>query len=278
MKKNNKNFFLPSIKNDADEKEGAYSSRLKNYKIKGINLNNIKKFDLNQDHTKLVAKKFVIEENLLSKIQKEIKAFANNKHSFLREIVKTDKIKCKNSERKLNDSSNKNDDKLFLTLCTSKDNKEDEIKKKELSSFNLNNYSTISQKMKIQLSERNINKENPSYLKCSKHFNFNNLSNDYKRSYTENNIKKSRNISIEANVQNINKISKKFSHPYYDPLTLAKIERYKIFENKNIMDKLKSKYLGLPTERIKELKNIRASLKNNYRIKYQAYNSRNKNN
>ena len=278
MKKNNKNFFLPSIKNDADEKEGAYSSRLKNYKIKGINLNNIKKFDLNQDHTKLVAKKFVIEENLLSKIQKEIKAFANNKHSFLREIVKTDKIKCKNSERKLNDSSNKNDDKLFLTLCTSKDNKEDEIKKKELSSFNLNNDSTISQKMKIQLSERNINKENPSYLKCSTNFNFNDLSNEYKKSNTENNLKKSRNISIDICIKSFNKISKKFSHPYYDPLTLVKIERYKIFENKNLMDKLKSNYLDLPTERIKELKKIRASLKNNFRIKYQTYNVRNKNN
>jgi len=278
MKKNSNNFFLPSITSDADGKEGSYSSRLQNYKIKGINLNNIKKFDLNQEHKKLLTKKFVIEENLLSKIQKEIKAFANNKHSFLREITKTDKTKSKDSKRNINDSSNKKDEKLFLTLCTSKDIKEDEVKKKELSSFNLNNDSNISHKMKNQLSERNISKENPSYLKCSTHFNFNELSNDYKRSNTENNLKKSRNISIDAAMKTINKISKKFSHPYYDPLTLAKIERYKIFENKNIIDKLKSNYLGLPTERIKELKKIRASLKNNFRIKYQTYNVRNKNN
>ena len=278
MKKNSNNFFLPSITNDADGKEGSYSSRLQNYKIKGINLNNIKKFDLNQEHKKLLTKKFVIEENLLSKITKEIKALANNKHSFLREITKTDKTKSKDSKRNINDSSNKKDEKLFLTLCTSKDIKEDKVKKKELTSFNLNNDSTISHKMKNQLSERNISKENPSYLKCSTHFNFNELSNDYKRSKTENNLKKSRNISIEAAMKTINKISKKFSHPYYDPLTLAKIERYKIFENKNIIDKLKSNYLGLPTERIKELKKIRVSLKNNFRIKYQTFNVRNKNN
>lgn len=131
--------------------------------------------------------------------------------------------------------------------------------------------------MKIQLSERNINKENSSFLKCSTHFNFNALSNDYNRSNTENNLKKSRNISLDACTKTVNKISKKFNHPYYDPLTLVKMERYKIFGNNNILDKLKSNYLDLPTERIKELKKIRASLKNNFRIKYQTYNARNKN-
>ena len=277
IKKNNNNFFLPSITNDVDGKEGSYSSRLQNYKIKGINLNKIKKFDLNQENKKLLTKRFVIEENFLSKIQKEIKAFANNKHSFLREIIKTDKAKSKDSKRNINESSNNKDEKLFLTLCTSKDNKEDEVKKKELSSFNLNNDSTISHKMKIQLSERNINKENSSFLKCSTHFNFNALSNDYNRSNTENNLKKSRNISLDACTKTVNKISKKFNHPYYDPLTLVKMERYKIFGNNNILDKLKSNYLDLPTERIKELKKIRASLKNNFRIKYQTYNARNKN-
>ena len=281
MKKDSNHFFLPSITtNDIDEKEkeGYYSSRLKNYKIKGMNLNNIKKFDLNQEHKKLFTKKFVIEENLLSRIQKEIKAFANNKHSFLREIIKTEKIKSKNSIRNIDNSSNKKDDKIFLTICTSKDSKEDEVKKSELSSFNLYNDSTISNKMKNQLSERNINKKKPSYLKCSTHFNFSDMSNDYKRSSTENNLKKSKNTSIDASMKNLNKINKKFSHPYYDPLTLAKIERYKIFENKNIIDKFKSNYLGMPTERIKELKKIRASLKNNFKIKYQTYNVRNKNN
>ena len=274
MKKNRNNFFLPSITKDTEEKEGSYSSRLQNYKMKGMSLNNIKKFDLNQEHKKLITKKFKVEENFISKIQKEIKAFASNKHSFLREIIKSDKNKVKNNKRNINDLSNKKDEKLFLTLCTSK---EDEVKKNELNSLNLINDSKISLKLKNQLSERNINKKTPSYLKCSKHFNFNSLSNDYKRSNTENNIKKSKNVGIGANLESVNKISKRISHPYYDPLTLAKIEKYKIFENKNLIDKLKSNYLGNQTERIKELKKIRASLKNNFRIKYQAYNARNKN-
>jgi hypothetical protein len=103
IKKNNNNFFLPSITNDVDGKEGSYSSRLQNYKIKGINLNKIKKFDLNQECKKLLTKNFLIEENLLSKLQKEFKAFAKNKHSFLREIVNTDKIKSKNRKRNIKD-------------------------------------------------------------------------------------------------------------------------------------------------------------------------------
>ena len=277
IKNKNKNNFNISFRS-LNVKEGS-SERQRAIKInrsikKGLKFNNLKILnDINPNQKIISPKKALHEDNIISKIQKEIISFSQDKYTFSRQKIN---IKINKENFKTLDSSHKSNEKIYLTELLNVNNPNT----KETENNNINNireykYSSSKHLIKklTQSPEKSINLESSRELNNIRYnSHFKTLFNDYNRFHTEGNIviNNNNNESIKDGVYTSHK---KISHPYYDPLTLIKKERYKIFENKNVNNNnLKSDDLYSHIERVKELKKIRSSLKNNFRFKFKLYN------
>ena len=259
--KNKFNFSLPSLNNIKDEfklKEnnnnlrGSKLLKKNNLKFNNIKLENLLK-RVNKGNCKTISKKTIVEDNMLSQIQKDFLSFFQNKYTLTK-----DKILYENNIFNLNKkgtslSLNKNNEPIYLTEISNEKN----------------NVSKI-----YDMSDRSISVESPRNLKNNlNNINYRSLSNVNHRYNTEKNMVMLNSKKNEVK-ENSMRLKKKYNHPYYDPLTLIKKEQYKIFDNINFnrITKSKKDYLSLHLEKLRELKNIRNFTKKKYRMKFKINN------
>ena len=281
--KNNYNFSLPSLNNiSVESKEKSYSTNSKLIKNKLPNNNNIKMIE-NDNQKKILSKKNIIEEKMLLKIQKDMRSFSQNKYTFMKKSDKS-RSNSKNNEIYIYDTPNKKKGQIYLTQLTdnrklikANSNNSKENKLIDLNTLNANNASSSEIFENINQSlDKNRTIDSPRNIDKFRIYNSRSISKNYNRLNTEINIDKNNNKSNDLIKKNKNKTVKKINHPYYNPLTLIKKQKYTIFDNINTINNLKSDYLDTYKDRIKELKNIRESMKNNYLYKFRNYNIKNK--
>ena len=259
-KKENQLIHSPNEKNVSNTKEED-SNEMSKSKIIGLmkkglmfNLNEVrKKKMINQKQRIKSAKKWKLEDKMISKILKDIKDFSKNKFNI--SIDKSSKKK----NNKIMSYSNKNSDKIYLTQLNilnnikpfpeterEKDkttNKNSHIQKNEIKPFPIK----IHTLEKIfAYSDKNKKDEKT-------------IQNNYGRLNTDENI---------LNKMNNENKRKRINHSYKNPLTLIKQEKYKIFERKNTNNKYNIDYLSESIDKMKKLKKIYSNMKYNSSLKY----------
>ena len=257
--KNRFTFSLPFLNNFNDENKYKENNAQKVSKLekKNLKFNNIKLFNIfkkeNNENKEKISKKTIIEDNMLSQIQKDFLSFSQSKYTISKDKIKLDDIIFSLDKKHSSLSLNKNNDQLYIT----------EVNNEKNNMFKSNEMSDQSISIESQ-SPKNI-----KYIKFQNQYK--SLSYNNKRYNTENNnvINNNKRDLIIGN--NNFKFNKKYNHPYYDPLTLIKKEQYKIFDTKDynlINNKPKKDYLHSHLDRLRKLKKLRNSMKNNYRIKF----------
>ena len=263
INKNKNTFSFPSLNYNGHKIEHK-SIRVNKLMKKGLKFNNIKILDvINKKEKSTISKKTLVEDNMLSKIQKDILSFSQNKYTLSKDKIKINISRNDFINKK--DIDNKGKNKIYLTdLNPNKLRRINSLKLKEIEK-NTNEGSPNIQEKMFDYFDRSITLENPRIKINLLKSNFRLLSND-------NRLKTDNNILVYKNGDNSNNnnlsLNKKYNHPYYDPLTLIKIERYKIFDNKNFSSKSKQNYINAHLERIREIKKIRESMKNNFRYRF----------
>jgi len=290
---NNKYFnklSLPSLNYKSEiPKKGLNPIRLKMLKKEGLQFDNVTKSEaISQKHDIISSKKCLVEENLLQKVKREIKAFSLNKYTLSKDEVKLGHGGSNsNSSRKLisDTAKNNNNSELYLTQVpeNNANNVPNDIdilnsminpgdKDTNNNNNNSSNHNIVNRCSSLP---SNVTKKlaNLSLDKCMTVENSNNFHSRFK--FNDNNNLANENIkgnkSIDLFQKNNIKLYKKYDHPYYTPSTLFKKERYKIFEE-NAFAKLQSEYLNTQIERVKELKRLRAAFKNSFKFKFKTYN------
>ena len=272
--KNKFNFSLPSL-NYEEWRNNHKSIRVSKLMKKGLKFNNMKILDVFKKQEKIISKRTIAEDNMLSKIQKDFLSFSQNKYTLSKGKLKIDI--GRNNSINVKDINNIDKNKIYLTeLVETKLRRINSLKDKKKEK-NINEISQKIQEKMFEISDRSKSIESPRIKRNLLNHDFRSLSNE-NRFNTENNIfifiNQNREIINDNNNININK---KYNHPYYDPLTLIKKEKYKIFENKNITIKSKKNNINAHIERIRELKKLRDSMKNNLRYKFRFNNKDNNN-
>ena len=263
--------------------------RLKMLKKEGLQFDSVKKSEVtSQKHDIISSKKCLVEENMLQKVKREIKAFSLNKYTLSKDEVKLGHGGSNsNSSRKLisDTAKNNNNSELYLTQVpeNNANNVPNDIdilnsminpgdKDTNNNNNNSSNHNIVNRCSSLP---SNVTKKlaNLSLDKCMTVENSNNFHSRFK--FNDNNNLANENIkgnkSIDLFQKNNIKLYKKYDHPYYTPSTLFKKERYKIFEE-NAFAKLQSEYLNTQIERVKELKRLRAAFKNSFKFKFKTYN------
>ena len=266
--KNRFNFSLPFLNNFNDENKFKENNILRVSKLekKNLKFNNIKLYNIfkkeNNENNEIISKKTFIEDNMLSQIQKDFLSFSQSKYTISKDKIKLDDIIYCLDKKHGSLSLNKNNDQLYITEVNNEKN----------------NMSKINEMSDQSISIESQSPRNIKNIKYIKYYNqYRSLSYDNKRYNTENNniINNNKRDFIIGNNNNI-KFKKKYNHPYYDPLTLIKKEQYKIFDTKDynlINNKSKKDYLHSHLDRLRKLKKLRNSMKNNYRIKFMNVNN-----
>ena len=275
--KNKYNFSLSSINNDKDEFKLKHNSFRVNKLIKkGLKFNNIKLFNiLNQkekEKEKIISKKPIIEDNLLSKLHKDLISFSQNRYTLSKDRILLEQNKNYINKNNISDSADKKNDQVYLTELSY--NNAQYIKYLKYKEIGKNEYNN---EKKASLSPHILEKvfempDGSMSLESPRNINYRSLSIDYKRFNTENNIIIYNNNSNKIIKGNNIRLYKRYNHPYYDPLTLIKKEKYKIFDNTNISNKFKNDNLNSHIERIRELKRLRAYMKNNFKLRFKVNN------
>ena len=268
-KANTKSIQTPKNKDDTNDKE-ENSKEFSKSKIlelmkKGLmyNLNEVRKNRkriINERNKKLeAAKKWKVEDKFISKIQKDIKEFSQNKFNI--SFGKSPKKKSVNNNFNNNILSNSSskDDKIYLTQLNilndikpfEEPDKEKE-KEKEIETSNL--------------------KSGSIYFPIKLHTIGKIYSYTDKNNRNEDEIKTNfMNYNTESNLMNIKK-KKNINHSYKNPLTLIKQERYKIFERKSMNDNYNIDCLAESLEKMKKLKKIYWDMKQNSSPRYRNKN------
>ena len=283
-------FSLPSLNYKSEiPKKGLNPIRLKMLKKEGLQFDSVTKSEVtSQKHDIISSKKCLVEENMLQKVKREIKAFSLNKYTLSKDEVKLGHGGSNsNSSRKLisDTAKNNNNSELYLTQVpeNNANNVPNDIdilnsminpgdKDTNNNNNNSSNHNIVNRCSSLP---SNVTKKlaNLSLDKCMTVENSNNFHSRFK--FNDNNNLANENIkgnkSIDLFQKNNIKLYKKYDHPYYTPSTLFKKERYKIFEE-NAFAKLQSEYLNTQIERVKELKRLRAAFKNSFKFKFKTYN------
>ena len=195
---------------------------------------------INQKKRIKSAKKWKIEDKMITRIRKSINDFTQDKFNLSNH---KDSSKMQNN---IKSNTEKNNDKIYLTqlniLNSIKPFTENESTKVNFT----------SKKESIPLPPP-ITKENIIFSY------FNKSQNSQRNSANNINIR----FNTEENISNNNKNKKYLNHSYKNPLTLIKQEKYKIFEKKHINNKYNIDYLSESIERMRELKKIYSCMKQN---------------
>jgi len=290
-------FSLPSLKNISEiPKKPMNPIRLKMLKKEGLQFDNVTKSEAmnqNQRHIIISSKKCLVEDNMLQKVKREMKAFSLNKYTLSKDEVKLGhgRSNSNSSIKLISDTSknnNNNNSQLYLTqipennaasdidLLNSLINPSEKDTKDTSNNNNSNNHNIVNRCSSLP-SHVTKKMTNLSLDKCMTVENgLDNINNFHSRfKFNDNNKLANENIkgnkSIDLLQKNNIKLYKKYDHPYYTPSTLFKKERYKIFEE-NVFAKLQSEYLNTQIERVKELKRLRAAFKNSFKFKLRTYN------
>jgi hypothetical protein len=283
-------FFLPSLNYKKEiPKKPLNPIRLKMLKKEGLQFERTTKSEAtNLKHDITSSKKCLVEENMLLKVKREIKAFSLNKYTLSKDDAKLNRGENNSSSsRKLigDTAKNNNNSQLYLTQIPD-NNVANDIdilnsiinpgEKDINSNRNLNNHNIVNRCSSLP-SHVTKKMTNLSLDKCMTVENgLENINNFHSRFIFNDNYKLTNenikgNKSIDLLQKNNIKLYKKYDHPYYTPSTLFKKERYKIFED-NAFAKLQSEYLNTQIERVKELKRLRAAFKNSFKFKFKTYN------
>ena len=285
-------FSLPSLnyKNEIPKKD-LNPIRLKMLKKEGLQFDSVTKSETNNiKHDIALSKKCVVEEHMLLRVKKEIKAFSLNKYTLSKDEIKLDfGGNNSNSSRKLINDTSKNNNNSQLYLTQIPDNNENNVANdvdiinslinpndKDIKNNNSNSQNVVNRCSSLPPQVTN-KMGNLSLDKCLTVENgLENINNFHSRFMLNDNNKSGNenikgNKSIDLLQKNNIKLYKKYDHPYYTPSALFKKERYKIFEE-NAFAKMQSEYLNTQIERVKELKRLRASFKNSFKFKFKTYN------
>ena len=264
-----------------DFKDKTKSVRVNELKNQNLKFNNIKIFNiLNQKQKILLSKRTIIEDNMLSKIQKDFISFSQNKFTLTKNKIKMDiNINDSLNKKYINISSNNNNSQVYLTEINSgslneKNNNEKENEKNDLINEKNSLYPPYIPEKIFDISD-SISLESQKNIKNKLNYNYRSFSIDNSRYNTENNngiiYTNKKNEIINGNKIRLHK-KYKYNHPYYDPLTLIKKEQYKIFDNKNMRNNSKKDFLSLHLEKVRKLKNIRDIMKNKIKTRYKINN------
>ena len=285
-------FTLPSLnyKKNESSKRPLNPIGLKLYKNNLLKMKYLKQNDENNQKPEIIiSQKYLIEDTMLSRIKKELKAFTEHKLTLSKDKINlnNNRSTSSNSRNHICDSQNDNSE-LYLTQLpdTIPNNinsyidvnaSPSPIKKEVKKNNNVFMPKIISKgsSLSSEVLKRMISK---SLDKCiTINSSLNNINNNNSKDYynnvnTENNLKRMNDKGIDIIQKNSMKSIIKNNHAYCTPSTLLKKEKYKIFEDKNVFANLQLNYYGSPNERIKELKKLRESFKNNYKIKLESIN------
>ena len=187
-----------------------------------------------------------IEDNIIKRINKDIKYFRENKFTLSKESIKLNKnINRNDSIKEYKDKNNK----IFLTNSPNNNSKSVEKEKEIKNNSNNNTIATSS-----IINERLDKSSGIPKILYKVNYDIRSYSNDYKQLNS---------ITIFGEKINriIKKKEKKYNHPYYDANTLIKNQKYKIFDfsfkNKEIQDE----FFKSQIKRIRNLKNIHINMK-----------------
>ena len=288
-------FTLPSLnyKNES-AKRPLNPIGLRSFKNNAIKMNNIKRTDANSQKSEIIiSQKCLIEDTMLSKIKKELKEFSENKIILSKDRNKLiqNRSSSSNSRNHVCDPPNNNSE-LYLTQIPDTNTNSNQN--------NINSYTDIN--TSLNPNDKEVKKNNNIYIpkiiskgsslssdalkkmisksldKCiTINSSLNNISNSNYRDYynnisIENNIKKLNDKSDDLIQKNNNKSNINNNYKYCTPTTLFKKEKYKLLEDKIVFTDLQPNYYGSKNERVKELKKLKESFKNSYKIKLQLIN------
>ena len=275
------NVSLPLLNKENDElRQNHKTERVTKLTKKGFKFNNMKLFSIlgqkeKEKQKKIFSKKLIIEESLLSRIQKDIMSFSQNKYTLSKDkkILNTSKNDLNNDNLNESKNKNKNNNQVYLTELSN--NKTKHIKNHKYKEKSCTS-SHILEKI-CDFSDRSISIDSPRNIKDKiLKNNYRALFNNYKRNNKENNIINNSKSNDMLKGNKI-KLNKKYNHPYYDPLTLIKKEKYKIFDNKDIIDNNKNNLI-YHIGKIRELKQLRTLNKKSYKFNYKSINIKSKEN
>ena len=259
-KKNSKILQLPIDKLTSNSKENDTNdinkSKIIQLMKKGLmfNLNEVRKNRIiNQKQRIKSAKKWKLEDKMISRIQKDINEFTKNKFN-----ISNSKSPKKKNNNIITYSNRNSTDKIYLTQLN-----------------NFKNIKPFSETEREIINQNNniIKKENMPLSLPIKIHTLEKIFSYSDKSKTNENINNNRQIryNTEENLLNYNNnINKKKSinHSYKNPLTLIRQEKYKIFEIKPTSNKYNIDYFSESIEKMKELKRLYLNMKNNTSIKY----------
>ena len=259
-KKNSKIFQLPFDKLNSNSKEietnDINKSKIAQLMKKGLmfNSNEVRKNRIiNQNQRIKSAKKWKIEDRMISRIQKDINEFTSNKFN-----ISNSKSPKKKNNNIISLTNRNSTDKIYLTqLNDFKNVKPFPETEREIINQNSNIIKKESMHLPLPIRIHTLEKI-LSYSDKSK-TNENNISNKQIRYNSEENL-------LNCN-NNINK-KKSINHSYKNPITLIRQEKYKIFELKPTSNKYNIDYFSESIEKMKKLKRLYLNMKNSTSLKY----------
>jgi hypothetical protein len=250
----------------------------------------IKQTDVNsQKLDNIISQKYLIEDTMLSKIKKELKAFSENKLTLSKDKIKliNNRSSSSNSRSHICDSPNDNSE-LYLTqlpetipnninsyidISTSLSPNDKEVKKN--SNIFIPKIKNKGSSLSSEILKKMISNSLDKCITINNSLNSTNNYNSkdyYNNVNTENNLKRLNDKNIDIIQKNSIKSIIKYNNAYCTPSTLLKKEKNRKFEDKNVFTDLKLNYYGSQIERIKELQSLRESFKNNYKFKLKSIN------
>ena len=289
--KNKNKFTLPYLnyKNESTKKS-LKPIGLRLFKNNVLKMKYIKQTDVNsQKLDNIISQKYLIEDTMLSKIKKELKAFSENKLTLSKDKIKliNNRSSSSNSRSHICDSPNDNSE-LYLTqlpetipnninsyidISTSLSPNDKEVKKN--SNIFIPKIKNKGSSLSSEILKKMISNSLDKCITINNSLNSTNNYNSkdyYNNANTENNLKRLNDKNIDIIQKNSIKSIIKYNNAYCTPSTLLKKEKNRKFEDKNVFTDLKLNYYGSQNERIKELQSLRESFKNNYKFKLKSIN------
>ena len=250
LNSNKKNVINYSFFNDNNDE-------LNNSKIYKKNKNRLSYnittgFNMNKKINKLNMEN-VYENKIIKRINKDIKYYTENKYSFTKKNKKLNNSLYDNKNNQTLKSQNKNDEKNLSYISNNNSNKTTKIEDKE----NLNNsiVNTVSTSTQV-IKKININKSSDKSSKIPSIYKNNN--NNLR---TLSNFKNLKTLNLfESKIKNKKRV--KYNCPYFEPITLLKKEKYKIFDSSEQNKLFQNELLKIHNKRIIDLKNLHHTMKN----------------
>ena len=281
IKSKNKIIKLPIVKNlkkmnlfntsigsfNVKEKFGKRNKSIKINKLikKKIKFDGLQNLKMISQKPKLFSQEKSTQEDIeIEKIKRDLINFSKDKKNVLNHKFKFIFDRNRNF-LKNNDSPVKSQEPVYITELSNINSPN--IKKTEQNDGDLNETKYYSYRQifqKLSKSPSPFKKINEQSSRDTKRYNYRTFSNDYRRVNTEKNINRG-NGNSESKKENKFGFYNKYDRPYYEPLTLIKKEKYKIFERENTNNnnnKVIDEYFESDRKRVRILKIMHLFIRN----------------